>query len=59
VCSSDIALAFSRFCKGEIIFWLPLVAAALVLHPKTPALNCVADNAAIEIFYIVGNIFSF
>jgi len=39
-----------------IIFWLPLVSAALVLHLKTVAHGCVTVNAILEVLCIFGNI---
>jgi len=35
---------FVQLFQSVIIFWLPLVSAALVLYLKTAALDCVTDN---------------
>jgi len=46
--------------QSVIIFWLPLVSAALVvvLYLKTAALGCVTDidNVIVEVFCIFGKI---
>jgi len=42
--------------QSVIIFWLPLISAALVLYLKTATLGCVTDNVIVEVFRIFGKI---
>jgi len=47
---------FVQMFQSVIIFWLPLVSAALVLYLKSAALGCVTDNVTVEVFCIFGKI---
>jgi len=48
---------FVQMFQSMIIFWLPLVFAALILYLKTAAIRCVNHiNRLVEVFCIFGKI---